>query len=76
MARPENPARSGSWRVVARYRAAGSIPTRLDFDRVAQWGVWIHEADLVASTEKIRHHPQRLGRALIGLLAREEDKGP
>ncbi len=76
MARSRHPARADGWQVLARYRAAGSTPTRLDFDRVAQWGVWIHEADLVASTEKIRHHPQRLGRALIELLAREEAKGP
>ena len=63
-------------RLLARYRAAGSTPTRLDFDRVAQWGVWIHEADLVAPGEMVRHHPQRLGRALLELLACEEDKEP
>jgi len=26
-------------RALARYRAAGAVPTRMDFDRVAQWGV-------------------------------------
>lgn len=61
-------------RVLARYRAAGSSPTRLDFDRVAPWGVRIHEADLVAPGEKVRHHPQHLGRALLELLSREGDK--
>lgn len=63
-------------RVLARYRAAGSFPTRLDFDRVAQWGVWIHEADVLTPGEKVRHHPQRLGRALLELLDREAEKGP
>jgi uncharacterized cofD-like protein len=62
-------------RVLARYRAAGSHPTELDFDRVAQWGVWVHEAELAASGETVRHHPQRLGRTLLGLLARQEEKG-
>ena len=61
-------------RVLNSYAAAGSFPTRWDFDRVAQWGVWVHEADLAASGDKVRHHPQRLGRALLDLLAR--DKGP
>ncbi len=63
-------------RVLARYRTVGSHPTRLDFDRTAQWGVWVHEADLVAPGEKVRHHSQRLGRVLLELLASGEDKGP
>ncbi len=63
-------------RVLARYRAAGSSPTRLDFDRAAQWGVWIHEADVAALGEKVRHHPGRLGRALLDLVAKEKGKEP
>lgn len=63
-------------RAVARYGAAGSHPTRVDFDRVAAWGVWVHEADLLAPGEKVRHHPQRLGRVLLERLARDEGKGP
>lgn len=62
-------------RALARYRSAGSFPTCLDFDRVAAWGVWIQEADLLAPGEKVRHHPQRLGRALLERLEGQEEKG-
>ncbi|MFQ5830234.1 MAG: uridine diphosphate-N-acetylglucosamine-binding protein YvcK [Candidatus Methylomirabilia bacterium] len=63
-------------RVLARYRAAGARPPRLDFDRLSQWSLWVREADLVAFPEKVRHDPRRLGRTLLELLAHGEEKRP
>jgi len=58
-----------SARALKRYAAAGAHPVVQDLDRVSQWGVSVHEADLVGATEKVRHHPQKLGRALLGLMS-------
>ena len=61
-------------RALTRYAAADAHPVVQDLDRVGQWGVSVHEADLVSATEKVRHHPQKLGRALLGLVQDEKRK--
>lgn len=61
-----------SARALKRYAAAGAHPVVQDFDRVGQWGVSVQEADLVGASEKVRHHPQKLGRALLGLVSDEK----
>jgi uncharacterized cofD-like protein len=61
-----------SARALKRYAAAGAHPVVQDLDRVGQWGVSVHEADLVGATEKVRHHSQKLGRALLGLMSDKE----
>jgi uncharacterized cofD-like protein len=58
-----------SERALKQYAAAGAHQISQDLDRVKQWGVWVHEADLVSAGEKVRHHPRKLGQALLGLLA-------
>lgn len=58
-----------SERALRRYAESGAHPIALDLDRVKQWGVWVHEADLVSAGEKVRHHPRKLGQALLSLLA-------
>jgi uncharacterized cofD-like protein len=61
-----------SARALKRYAAAGAYPVAQDLDRVSQWGVSVHEADLMRATEMVRHHPQKLGRALLGLVVSEK----
>ena len=59
-------------RTLKRYAAAGAHPVAQDLERISPWGVSVHEADLVRATEMVRHHPQKLGRALLGLLGEEK----
>lgn len=58
-----------SERALRHYAVAGSHPIVQDLDLVKQWGVWVHEADLASAGEKVRHHPRKLGQALLSLLA-------
>ena len=63
-----------SARALKRYAAAGAHPVTQDLDRVSQWGVSVHEADLVGASEMVRHHPQKLGRALLGFVSDEKQQ--
>ncbi len=51
------------------YRASGAQPVRLDRAWAAARGVAVVEADLLAGGELIRHDPQKLGLAVLGLAA-------
>ena len=62
-------ARSAGERTLHRYAETGAYPVPVDIERVRQWGVWVKEADLIGAAEKARHHAQKLGRALVGLLS-------
>ncbi len=54
--------------VIERYRAAGAAPVELDLERVRALGIWVVEEELIGSGEVARHHPQKLGKLLMGLL--------
>ena len=67
-------ARSAGERTLHRYAETGAYPVPVDIERVRQWGVWVKEADLIGAAEKARHHAQKLGRALVGLLSGSNGK--
>jgi uncharacterized cofD-like protein len=54
--------------VLRRYAETGARPVPLDRERVAAFGVWVTETDLTGPTELARHHPEKLGRALLRLI--------
>lgn len=53
--------------VLRRYARAGAYPVAVDRERLHALGVWVAEADLTGPTELARHHPDKLGRALVRL---------
>jgi uncharacterized cofD-like protein len=59
--------------VLQRYAAVGAHPVALDRERVHDLGVWVAEADLTGPTELARHHPEKLGRALVRVM---QHRGP
>ena len=54
--------------VLDRYAAVGARPVPVDRERIHTLGVWIAEADLTGPTELARHHPEKLGHALVRLM--------
>jgi uncharacterized cofD-like protein len=54
--------------VLRRYAQTGAHPVTLDRGRLAALGVFAVEADLTGGTELARHHPGKLGRAVLRLL--------
>lgn len=56
--------------MVRRYREAGAAPVPLDREGLEAAGLWVAEADLVGRGELARHHPDKLGRALLRLVRR------
>ena len=63
-------ARSAGERTLTRYAETGAYPLALDLERVAQWGVWVQQTDLLGTEEKARHHAQKVGRTLLSLLSK------
>ncbi len=57
-----------AWDVLRRYARAGAHPVALDRERAHALGVWVTESDLTSTTELARHHPEKLGRALVRLI--------
>ena len=53
--------------VLRRYAEAGAEPVALDRERLHPLGVWVIEADLTGGTGLARHHPEKLGRAVVRL---------
>jgi uncharacterized cofD-like protein len=53
--------------VLRRYARVSARPVTLDRERVSALGVWVAEADLTDGTELARHHPEKLGRAVVRL---------
>jgi len=53
--------------VLQRYAEAGAHPVALDRDRLHAFGVWVSEADLTGASGLARHHPEKLGRAVMRL---------
>ncbi len=53
--------------VLGRYARTGAYPVAIDRERLHALGVWVAEADLTGPAELARHHPDKLGRALVRL---------
>jgi len=56
--------------LVERYADSGSVPVAVDRDAFAAAGVELVERDLLAGGDLIRHDPDKLARATLGLLRR------
>lgn len=54
---------------VDRYGSEGSVPVEVDVREIEQMRVRVHEADLLSADAAagIRHDPDKLGRALVGI---------
>jgi uncharacterized cofD-like protein len=59
--------------ILRRYQETGAHPVTLDRERLVALGLWVAEADLTGPTELARHHPEKLGRAVVRLI---RDGGP
>ena len=55
---------------VARYGAQGAVPVAADLALLKALGHAVHECDLLASGDEVRHDPGKLARALLGLADR------
>jgi hypothetical protein len=54
----------------ARYGARGAVPVRADLALLRALGHSVHECDLLASGDDVRHDPAKLARALLTLAYR------
>lgn len=52
----------------ARYRQEGADPVEADFDAVEKLGVKAVGEDLIQQTEVVRHHPDKLARAVLRIV--------
>jgi 2-phospho-L-lactate transferase/gluconeogenesis factor (CofD/UPF0052 family) len=66
--------RTAGERTLTRYAESGAYPIAVDVERVRQWGVWVAKADLIGAAEKARHHAQKVGQILLGILSGKSDK--
>ncbi len=55
--------------LLAHYAEAGSTPVAVEPEAMARSGVELAAADLLAEGDLIRHDPEKLSRAVLGLLA-------
>jgi uncharacterized cofD-like protein len=55
---------------IARYDALGAVPVRADLALLRALGHSVHECDLLASGDDVRHDPAKLARALLTLASR------
>ena len=56
-------------RAIEAYALTGSRPVTADGERLRAAGVRLHEADLLAEGELLRHDPDKLSRAALGIAA-------
>jgi uncharacterized cofD-like protein len=55
---------------IARYGAQGAVPVAADVALLKALGHAVHERDLLASGDDVRHDPEKLARALLALAYR------
>jgi hypothetical protein len=55
---------------IARYGAQGAVPVAADVALLKALGHAVHECDLLASGDGVRHDPGKLARALLTLAYR------
>ncbi len=53
---------------LSRYGAEGAERTGYDVEEIGAFGLDLVEADLLADTDKVRHDPDKLARAILGLF--------
>jgi uncharacterized cofD-like protein len=53
--------------VLRKYEEEGAEPVRIDRDRIGDLGVTLIELDLISEGDVIRHDPDRLAEAVVGL---------
>lgn len=57
-------------RMLRRYKDEGAYPVIPDIARLNKLGVKVAEENLVYETDLVRHHPDKLSRAIVGLIFR------
>ncbi|MTI80508.1 MAG: YvcK family protein [Firmicutes bacterium] len=55
-------------RLIERYRSEGAAPVQANIKKLERMGVKAIAEDLVQETNVVRHHPQKLARAIIKLI--------
>lgn len=57
-------------KLLRKYKDEGAFPVRPDLEQLEKLGVKVAKEDLVYESDLVRHHPDKLSRAIIGLIFR------